>query len=118
MILIDNPDIRDEVYACNDDGDVDADVHGDVYNDFQAVVDGYIHDGVDVADDVDFDDVVGDAAGDAVGGDGHYNVDIGAVDDNVDDVDFFSVSINFRIDKTMYIWRRVEAWWVSGWVGN
>ena len=118
MISIDDPYIHDEVYACHDDGDVGDDVHGDVYNDFHADVEEHIHDGVDVADDVDSDDAVDDFAGDAVGDDGHANVDVGAVDDNVDDVDFFSVSINFRIDKTMYIWRRVEAWWVSGWLGN
>ena len=114
MISIDDPYIHDEVYACHDDGDVGDDVHGDVYNDFHADVEEDIHDGVDVADDVDFDDDVDVAAGDDVGDYGHVNVDVGAVDDNVEDVDFFSVSINFRIDKTMYIWRRVEAWWVSG----
>ena len=110
MISIDDPYIHDEVYACHDDGDVGDDVHGDVYNDFHADVEEHIHDGVDVADDVDFDDDVDVAAGDDVGDYGHVNVDVGAVDDNVEDVDFFSVSITFRIDKTMYIWRRVEAW--------
>ena len=79
LILIDNPDIRDEVYACHDDGDADDDVHGDAYNDFQANVEGYIHDGVDVADDVDFDDDVDVAAGDDVGDYGHDNVDVGAM---------------------------------------
>ena len=97
MILIDDPDIHDGVYACHDDGD--DNVHGDVDNDVHADVEEDIHDGVDVAGDVDFDYAVDDAADDDVGDDG-------------------SVSIHVRIDKTMYIWRRVEAWWVSGWMGN